>query len=269
MDGHDHVRRRQHGVLPFGHRGGAGVVLESADVHLETVDPDDAFHDRDPAALPFQIPALLDVEFEDGPHRSRVEDGALQPPGVESVALDPLVEAEPVFAHPVQLAVVDGAGGRPAPEEAVPEVGALLVAPDDHFQRVAGLDPLLAEGPQHLERSQHAEGSVVVAALRNSVEVGAEEDRGKGLLSLAAPEEVAGGIGAHPESGAFHLARDPGAGREFFLRKGEAVRAAAGMRAEAGERDEGIAEACGIDAERSLVRGFGRGRLVGKHFLGV
>ena len=253
MDRDDQVRGAQHGVLPFGHRGGSGVVLEAADVHLEAVDPDDALDHRDPAALPLEVPALLDVELEDGPDPSRVEDGALQRPGVEPVPLDPLVEAEPVFAQPVQLAVVDGPGRRPAAEEAVPEVGALLVAPDDHFQRVAGLDPLLAERPQHLERSQDAERAVVVAALRDGVEVGPEEDGGQGLLPLAPAEEVAGGIGAHPESGAFHLARDPGPGREFLLRESEPVGAAAGVRAEAGERDERVAEAPGVDFERGFA----------------
>ena len=101
---------------------------------------------------------------------------------------------------------MDSSGGGAAAEESIPEVGALLVAPDDHFQRVARFHALLAEGAQHFERSQHAERAVVVAAPRHGIEMGPEEDGREGLLSCAPAEEVSGGVGAHRESGAFHLA---------------------------------------------------------------
>ena len=143
-------------------------------------------------------------------------------------------------------------------------MGALLVAPDDHFQRVARFHALLAKGAQHFERSQHAERAVVVAAPRHGIEVGPEEDGREGLLSFAPAEEVAGGVGAHRESGAFHLAGDPGAGREFLLRKRESLGAAVGMGAEAGEGDERVAEASGVDAERLLGGPIGFGRRIGK-----
>ena len=54
----------------------------------------------------------------------------------------------------------------------------LLVGPVDHLERRPGRDAVVVQGAHHLERREHAERAVELAAGRLAVEVAAEHDRG-------------------------------------------------------------------------------------------
>ena len=235
MDGGDEARGGEQGVPALGHRGRSRVVLPPGESRLEAVDADDALDDAQAAAVALQGAALLHMEFEEGPHGPGIEDGAVEGLRVFAVPLQPFVEAHAVGSGAVEFVAARAGGGRPAAEEAVAEVGALLVAPDRHLQRVPGLDPLLPERPQDFECAEDAERPVVVPAPGHGVEMRTEEDRREGLAAFAAAEEVARRVGADGEPGGLHLRRQPLPRRPLLRGEGDPPRAALGVRPEPGQ----------------------------------
>jgi hypothetical protein len=141
------------------------------------------------------------------------------------VAADPAqgVRLPKAFLFPVELPRLDEAGGHAAPEEAAPE-GRFLGRPDDHLERVAGADPALGQGGDHLQGGHGAEGAVEVAAPPDGVDVGAEEDgREAGVLARPEPHEVACGIDARSEAERLHLLENVTAASHVGLREGSAA----------------------------------------------
>jgi hypothetical protein len=92
---------------------------------------------------------------------------------------------------------VDGAGEQPGAEAGHPEPGTLLLGEDGHPDRSTGAYPALA---QHVDREQpgdHAERSVVRAAVRHRVEMAAGDDAFAARRSAPPGDDVAVAVGVH------------------------------------------------------------------------
>ncbi len=193
----EHGRRGAQRIAPPFHGRRTGMGLGAQHFGVVPAGALAAGDDADPTAFRLEDRPLLDVQLEQRPRRpaadrllARVADprelGAQRLAAV-ILARQGVVESEHARKH----ARCDHRRRKPA---------ALLVGPVDHLERCPGPDAMIVEGPDHLERGQHAERAVELAASRLTVEVAAEQDRRPGRVgALPAGEHAAHAIDAECE----------------------------------------------------------------------
>ena len=132
VDHLDEPRRREQRVVPLVHRRRARVVGEAGHRHVPLADADDALDDADVDARGVEDAALLDVQLEVGGDVALRAAYLGQPRGVAADAADALAIGLAARRHVRQVL----RGELAAPGAAAVEA-ALLVRPDDDFERVA------------------------------------------------------------------------------------------------------------------------------------
>ena len=150
-----------------------------------------AGHDPDPLPFGLEDRPLLDVQLEQGADRSPAD----RPLAGIADPLQLLADRPAgVILTRETVVEVEHAGEHARGDHRRREAAALLVGPVDHLEGCAGLDALVIEGADHLERAEHAERAVELAAGRLAVEMAAEQ-HGRAVLfgPLASGEH-----GAHP-----------------------------------------------------------------------
>ncbi len=137
---------------------------------------------------------LLDVQLEIGAGVDRLQLARRGPHAIDfdAVLAQRIDEANtgPIdeTAHVFEL---EAAARRRRAEEAPAEPRALFVGPVHELQRHRR--PLAGVGAQRLEASHHAERAIEPAAVRDRVEMAADDDRAVGIAAQRRPA-VAGGV---------------------------------------------------------------------------
>jgi hypothetical protein len=126
--------------------------------------------------------ALLDVELEVRGRALELPPRVERPLEVDAVGGERLRECHAVRVRaPAEvLLVVHRPGGGARPEEAPGEAGALLVGPVHEPDR-EGRAAFLGDAAQHLDAGEEVERPVEPAAVRDGVDVAADEERALGL----------------------------------------------------------------------------------------
>ena len=207
--------------------------------------------DADIAALVLEDRALLDMQFEIGAHRPAANGfGTLVADALQFTA-----ERQPIRIGQRKgpVAVVDpgeDAGGQHRRGEA----RAFLVGPVDHLDRVAGADAEIVEGAHHLQRAEHAERTVELAAGRLGVEMAAHQDRRQRRIApWAAGEHVAHGVDADGAAGGLAPAGEEVTRLPVEIRQRQPVAAALRRRADRRHLHQAVPQAQAVDAEIGSV----------------
>jgi len=129
------------------------------------------------------------------------------------------------------------------------EAGALLVGPVDDDHGALGLDLVVVQGAQHLERAHDPEDAVEATALGLGVDVGAAHDRGQRVvLGRAAAEDVAHRVDRDLQVDLLAPLHEEVAGLLVLVGEGEPLHAAARSRADLGHLLEALLQPRGVDA---------------------
>ena len=147
---------------------------------------------------------------------------------------------------------------RAAARQAVVEGEAFLVLPHHDFERAARGDARLVQRRHHLDRAQRTEVAIEVAAVGDGIDVRAEEHRRQRILRPGPPsEDVAGGVDARLQPGAFHQLHHVGASGDVGIGVRDAAHAIgespAGGPPEDAEFFEVLAKARGVHARRGRL----------------
>src|SRR2546430_1182495 len=168
------------------------MIGAPAERYARVVDADDVAHDAERAPGIRQARALLDMQLEVrseflrfAPRERRITDFPERSKRV--------CDGNPVAVLPLGDARHEATERRRGPEEADAKASALLVRPRDDLDRPPQRRLEIHERLNRLDRAQHAERPVEPAALRNGVEMRAEQDRG-------GPPPRTPRVGAWPES---------------------------------------------------------------------
>src|SRR5262249_27997872 len=140
------------------------------------------------------------------------------------------------------------AGGQGAAAGHAGRVDALLVVEADHLDLGGAGVAGLVQGAEDLEGGDDAVGAVQAAAGGGGVGGGAGGGAGAGGAGEPG-QEVAVGVGVRLEAGLAHAAGEPAAGLLVRRRAGDAVDAAVGAAADAGQRGEVGEQPVRVDAE--------------------
>ena len=109
--------------------------------------------------------------------------------------------------------------------------------------------------PHHLEGAHAPDVAVEVAALGDRIDVGAEEDRGKGGLGSGPPAvDVGRGIDPHLEPGLLHALDQPVACGLVFAREADPRDPPFGVLAELGQAEEQVLQPAPVDVDRRRSR---------------
>ncbi len=172
------LRRAGERVAALIHRRRAGVCGLAAEGDLVALDAEGAEHHPERQVEGLEHRALLDVELE---IRRRALE--LRPRLERAVEVDAVLgervrqrDAVRVAALAQLVLVAHRAGGRRGAEERAAEAGTLLVGPVDepHGQRRRAF---LGDPAQHLDARDDVEGAVEPAAVRDGVDVAADQER--------------------------------------------------------------------------------------------
>ena len=168
LDRSRHPRRRHERVLAGRHRRGAGVRVASAHLDVVPALALGAAHHADGHARRLEDRTLLDVGFEQRAQRVLAA-------GLASLVADArkLVAERLAFGalQPVGEIPVEQSREHPGGDHRGGEARALLVGPVDDLDRGFGLDSGVVEGAHRLQRGQHPEDPVELAAVGLGVEV--------------------------------------------------------------------------------------------------
>jgi hypothetical protein len=174
-DGQRRGRRGQERVPAHVHRGRTRVRRLPAEGHPVAFDADRSGHGADRQALPFQHRPLLNVRLQVSLGATDLLPRLVQAIQVDAVLGDHITEPQPSgigkladFGH-VQRS---RHGGRA--KQAVPESGAFLVRPFHQRER-ARQRPARRQSAQDLHRAHDAVGAVEPAAVRDRVQVRADD----------------------------------------------------------------------------------------------
>ena len=116
------------------------------------------------------------------------------------------------------------------------------------LQGTLRLDAAFVHDLQRLDRREHPERTVEVAAVADGVEVRAGEDeRSFAIPAFPAADKVASGVFAHLQARLAHVGGYQVFGGPFFLRKGEAGDASASGSPDLRQLGEPGPEAFGVD----------------------
>ena len=132
-------------------------------------------------------------------------------------------DAVGVLALSQLLLVGHRAGGRRGPEQRAAKASALLVGPVDEPDRYRRLS-FVGDPPQHLDAGHHVQRSVEPAAVRDGVDMSADQQRALGVARQREPL-VTGGIDRLLGPGAGELAVEPLAGALPRIGPGNALSA--------------------------------------------
>ena len=247
------VRQRDHSILSIRHRCGSRVVGKPGDGRLEALDRHNALDDADVRRRSLERSALLDVQLEVAAPRALLPPGIHDALGIAADLADCVAasHAVPDLIHVRGRDITrdDTAGREPAVES-----DPFLCRPDDEFQWVPRADAPGSEALDEAEPGERAEIAVEVAAARDRINMGAEENRRERRLgSGAAAEDVPGWIDPRSKPGRTHQTHDVVASGDVGIAVGDAAHAgseaAAGRTPEHAELLDALAERCGIDRE--------------------
>src|SRR2546426_860540 len=189
------------GVVADTHRRRPGMVLDAVDRQPRPRDGDDSLDHthREPVLL--QQRSLLDVELEVGAERAGDA-------GLGAEVADPLElvdETDPVLV-PRVVGVLEGdlARHHAAGDHGRLKARSLLVGEDRQGDWMARPDLLVVQRPDHLEAAEDAELSVVPAAGRHRVHMGAHYHRRERRLARALAEDIPHLVDPHGEARLAH-----------------------------------------------------------------
>jgi hypothetical protein len=128
------------------------------------------------------------------------------------------------------------------------KTGTLFVSPVDHFDSAASRDSGVVQGAHHLQRTEHTVRPVVLAALDDRIEVGAEEHRRTWLRTRAPSGHRAEVIHPYRQACLFHPAAQQVAGGAVLVGEREARHAPAGCRTDTGELGQAVMQAVSVDS---------------------
>ena len=217
-NGQRQLRRRDHCILPVGHRGRARVVGHPEDLRFVPRDRYDPLDDTDGGVGPLQRSSLLDVQFQIAVPRALLPPRLHDAVGVAADRADRIgaPHAVPDLFHVVRRNVTrdDAAAG-----DAAVEGDAFLRRPDDDLEWMARAHAASRQRLENADRRKRPEIAVEVAARRDRVYVGTEQDWRKGRIrSRPLREDVAGGIHPWRRPGRPHQPGDVRPAREIRLR---------------------------------------------------
>ena len=217
------LRRAGERVAALVHRRRAGVRGLARPRDAPALDAVGAEHGAEGNAHRLEHRPLLDVELEVGRGRLELRPRLEGPVEVDAVRSERVGERDPVpVGQLAQLVLVaHRAARRRGAEERAAEARALLVGPVDEPDRDRRR-ALLGDPAQHLGARDDVEAAVEPAAVRDRVDVAADQD---GALRLAAqrPPVVAGCVALALEREAVEEPVEPGAGRVPRVRPRDAL----------------------------------------------
>ncbi len=165
---------------------------------------------------------------------------------------------------------VERFGADTASHRLAADDSAFLVGEDDELERMPRGDAVLTQQLRHLDGAQHAHVAVVIAALRDGVDVRAGHDHGQRRIGAGtASDDVACRVDPHFEPGTPHQRRDVFASGDIRVAERHAADAARRIGAEASERVDALLQAlrvrprAGVAGLGARRRGGGRQRRVG------
>ena len=251
----DEPRRADERVLAQMHRRSARVGILADEARLVPAHALHAGHDADVLRFRLEDRPLLDMQLEECRERMR-------PARLRTAIADRFEGLAERHAGAIL------ARGRPgAVERSREDAGrrhrgreprALLIGPVHDLDRserlVAGLD----QGPQRLERAEHAQYAVEFAACRLGVEVAPHRDRRHVLLSRPAREHRPHVVDRHPAAEAFGARLEPVAHLAVEVGQGQPADAAFRGRADRGGFHQLAPQALCVDVQifhdRTLAR---------------
>ena len=152
----------------------------------------------------------------------------------------------------------DVAGDNAASIQPATECDAFFGRPDDHLQRVARAQIYGSQRLDHAQRGERSQVTVEVAAVRNRINVRAEEDRRQGRVGASAASEDISGL-VHPgiKTGRTHQAHRVPATSDIVVRVRDAAHTigerTARRSAEHAERFEPLSQRRRIDTSRHVL----------------
>ena len=154
------------------------------------------------------------------------------------------------MADDVERSGADSASHRLAADDP-----AFLVGEDDELERMSRDDIVLTQQLRHLDGAQHAHVAVVVAALRDGVDVRPGHDHGQRRIGAGTTsDDVACRVDAHLEPGIPHQRHDVFAAGDIRVAERHAADAARRIGAEASERLDAFLEALGVRPRAGVAR---------------
>ena len=201
-----------------------------------------------PSTTPMSMPdfvedrALLDMKLDECGDRPGCAARLSEARGIATDCADAIADLESAVTDDVERGSAQAAGHRLAADRA-----AFLVGEDDELEGMARRDAVRAQQLRHLDGAEHADIAVVVAALRNGVDVGARHDHGqRRVRALAASDDVSGRVDAHVEPGVPHQRLHVFPAGDVGGAERDAAHAAFGVGAEAAELMDAALEAGGV-----------------------
>jgi len=234
------------------HRRGPGVVLHAMDRQPRPRDGHDALDDAHRQPFLFQLRPLLDVQLQVGAQRARhARLGSQVTDALQLVDQAPAV----LVAGVVGVLQRDLAGHHAAGDHGGLKAGALLVGEDRQRHRVARADTLVVQRADRLQRAEHAELAVVLAAGGDGVDVRAHHHRRAAGLAGPLAEDVAHLVHADPQASLAHPGGHEIAAALVLVAEGQAGEAAALGRAHLSELLDRRLQACAVDLHVASQRG--------------
>src|SRR5512143_2922986 len=224
---------------------------------IQAVRPDayDGRHDADVFAEPLEALALLDMQLEVGSQRA-VRAGSIQHTGLaQSSALHALQELLAPAARILEDVWVQAACQRGAAQEA--DERALFVGEVDGLQMEIQMEAVIRDCSQDFEGGHDAQRSIETAAVRNRVEMRADQERRR-VLGPAGQESrmIARAIRPERQAGCLDHLPEACACGEMSLAESGSVDAAIAGGTDGGELVKGREHAVGVDV-KVCVHGLG------------
>src|ERR1700737_5113397 len=94
------------------------------------------------------------------------------------IATEPISDAKALLIFPLENFRSEQPGSDPRAHGAQAKVIAFFVHPDDHFERVPGLDGSVIQRIDYFDCAQAPEIAVEVSAFKDGVDIGTEEQNG-------------------------------------------------------------------------------------------
>ena len=204
------------------------MIGHALDGDVPPANADDAFDDTDIDVAFLENCALFDVQLDEGFQLARLAPRLLQVIRIAAHCANALTNRLAAVAHDVECLRWLPPGHRQASDQP-----AFLVGETHDFQRMEQTSATLAQGLRDLDRTQHADIAVIVAAARNGVDVRPDHDHWELRINPLAPaDDVAGRVDVHDEPGILHQFLDVLAARDIRRAEGDATDASFGVGAE-------------------------------------
>ena len=207
------------------------MVRQPLEDHVPPPDPDDALDHADVDGFVVEDGALLDVQLEIGGEIARYSAGTCEVRGIAADKRDAVAVRLSAVADQIELRHL-----QLAAHGAAPDFARLFVGEDHDLEGMACCHAGLVERLRDLDGTDRADLTVVVAAVRDRVDVGAQHQRRKSRISAGpSPDDVACRVDANVEAGVPHEVGDEVSTVAIGLAERDAANASLQSSAKAGE----------------------------------